>query len=230
MPREGYIALWRKSLNSSVFQNEGLWKLWCLCLMKAGHKKSWLSVDGMVKPIQLLPGQFITGRFALHAEYYKRKKKNQKTPLTLWRWMQTLEKLGNLDIKTNNRYSIITIMNWDSYQTNKKQNEHQNEQQVNNRRTTGEQQVNTNNNDNNDNNDNKKDKYGDFVKLTKDEHTKLTGRYSDIAIKSKIEDLNNYIGSTGKKYKSHYHTILAWLRKDGTPVDYKQPSLKEVVS
>jgi len=155
MPREGYIALWRKSLDSSVFQHEGLWKLWCLCLMKANHKKCWLPIEGILKPIQLLPGQFITGRFSLHKEYYKRKRKNQKTPLTLWRWMQTLEKLGNLNIKTNNKYSIITIINWDSYQNHKKPNEHLNEQQMNNRRTTDEQQMNTNNNDNNEKNDNK---------------------------------------------------------------------------
>ena len=31
--------------------------------------------------------------------------------------------------------------------------------------------------------------------------------------KNWIERLNNYIGSKGKKYKSHYHTILAWDRK-----------------
>lgn len=153
MPHKGYIALWRKSLDSGVFQNEGLWKLWCLCLMKANHKECWLPVEGMVEPVKLLPGQFIIGRFSLHKEFYKRKRKRQKTPLTLWRWMQTLEKLGNLNIKTNNKYSIITIVNWDSYQNNKKQNEQQNEQQANNKRTTGEQQVNTNNNVDNVNNE-----------------------------------------------------------------------------
>jgi len=26
--------------------------------------------------------------------------------------------------------------------------------------------------------------------------------------------LDNYIGSKGKKYKSHYHTILNWYRRD----------------
>ena len=146
MPHRGYIALWRKSLESGVFQNEGLWKLWCLCLMKANHKACWLPVEGMVEPIQLFPGQFITGRFSLHKEYYKKRKRGQKTPLTLWRWLQILEKVGNLNIKTNNKYSIITIVNWDSYQNNKQQNEQQNEQQANNKRTTSEQQANTNNN------------------------------------------------------------------------------------
>jgi hypothetical protein len=38
-----------------------------------------------------------------------------------------------------------------------------------------------------------------------------------VAAKEKIERLNNYIGSSGKKYKSHYHTILNWSRNDPPP-------------
>jgi hypothetical protein len=31
-----------------------------------------------------------------------------------------------------------------------------------------------------------------------------------------MENLNNYIWQKGKDpYKSHYHTILTWLKKDG---------------
>ena len=29
-----------------------------------------------------------------------------------------------------------------------------------------------------------------------------------------MEKLNSYIGSKGKKYKSHYHTLISWLKKD----------------
>lgn len=61
---------------------------------------------------------------------------------------------------------------------------------------------------------NKKEIYLEFVRLTKDEYKKLVEKYNEIIIKNKIEDLNDYIGSKGKKYKSHYHTILSWLRKD----------------
>ena len=31
-----------------------------------------------------------------------------------------------------------------------------------------------------------------------------------------IDKLNNYLGSTGKRYKSHYFTILSWARKENT--------------
>ncbi|HDY88572.1 MAG TPA: hypothetical protein ENH82_10760 [bacterium] len=60
-----------------------------------------------------------------------------------------------------------------------------------------------------------KDKYMDFVSLSKDEHSKLIERFGSISIlKEKITALNDYLGSTGKKYASHYHTILTWARKD----------------
>jgi len=58
-----------------------------------------------------------------------------------------------------------------------------------------------------------KDKYGEFVSLTKEEHQKLIKKFGEQQTKEKIEDLNLGIGSKGYKYKSHYHTILNWHRR-----------------
>lgn len=49
--------------------------------------------------------------------------------------------------------------------------------------------------------------------LTKEEFDKLKSRLSE-QTDSYIERLSNYIASTGKRYKSHYATILAWTAKD----------------
>lgn len=59
-----------------------------------------------------------------------------------------------------------------------------------------------------------KDIYLEFVKLTKSEHEKLLTDYGEKTTGEMIERLNDYIGSKGKKYKSHYHTIKSWIRKD----------------
>jgi len=59
----------------------------------------------------------------------------------------------------------------------------------------------------------KKEKHFDSVFLTKDEYEKLKERFGDLT-QSLIENLNNYIMSTGKQYKSHYHTILNWQSKN----------------
>ncbi len=62
----------------------------------------------------------------------------------------------------------------------------------------------------------KKNKYLDFVFLSDDEFNKLKDKLSIKVANDYIERLNNYIGSTGKKYKSHYYTILTWFRKNNT--------------
>lgn len=59
-----------------------------------------------------------------------------------------------------------------------------------------------------------KDKYLEYVYLTIEENQKLIDKFGKTETKEYIERLNNYIGSTGKRYKSHYHTILNWSAKD----------------
>lgn len=59
-----------------------------------------------------------------------------------------------------------------------------------------------------------KKKYLDFIFLTDEEHEKLVNKFGNKIADDWIKTLNNGIGSKGYKYKSHYHTILAWHRKD----------------
>ena len=56
--------------------------------------------------------------------------------------------------------------------------------------------------------------YGDFVKLTEEEYQKLVEQFGRDGADRRIEKLNLYKGSTGKKYKSDYLTILSWERRD----------------
>lgn len=69
----------------------------------------------------------------------------------------------------------------------------------------------------------------DCVKLTDSEYKKLLDAFALEETLEKIERLNNYVMSTGKKYKSHYHTILNWSKKDSPKkheeIKYKEPDL-----
>lgn len=60
-----------------------------------------------------------------------------------------------------------------------------------------------------------KEKFGEFenVLLAKEEIDKLKSKLGE-QTDSYIERLSNYIASTGKRYKSHYATILSWIQKD----------------
>ena len=109
------------------------------------------------------------------------------------------------------------MLSWSDYQSD----EQQNEQQVNNKRTTTEQQVNTNKNVKNvkeQKNVKKKDiipkvKFAEFVSLTQDEYDKLVLAHSEDRTKQMIEILDNYKGANNKKYASDYRAILNWVVK-----------------
>ena len=61
-----------------------------------------------------------------------------------------------------------------------------------------------------------KDIHLDCVLLSKDEFSKLTESFGIEGTNERIKNLNDYVMSKGAKYKSHYHTILNWERKNGT--------------
>ena len=62
----------------------------------------------------------------------------------------------------------------------------------------------------------KDEKLGEFknVKITEDELQKLNLKIGENETQIMIERLSGYLASSGKKYKSHYATILNWTRKD----------------
>jgi len=58
--------------------------------------------------------------------------------------------------------------------------------------------------------------YGDegVCKLTNNEYKKLVEKFGEADAKARIQNLENYVLSKGKRYKSHYSTILMWYDKD----------------
>lgn len=50
--------------------------------------------------------------------------------------------------------------------------------------------------------------------MTKEEYEKICTQYGEPLTRCAIEILNQYIGSTGKKYKSHYMTMIGWPIKE----------------
>ena len=75
-----------------------------------------------------------------------------------------------------------------------------------------------------------KHKYGEYnnVLLTDEELDKLIAEFPDY--QKRIENLSNYIASTGKKYKSHYATIRNWARRDGEKQNVKGAKAQELDS
>lgn len=65
--------------------------------------------------------------------------------------------------------------------------------------------------------------YGEFnnVLLTDEEYQKLKTRFIDY--ETRIQKLSSYIASSGKRYKSHYATILTWANNE-TKKEQKAPT------
>ena len=144
MSKQGYIKLYRQITDTPVWADSDKLKLWLMCLMKATHDEKTQVVGNQI--IELKAGQFITGRSALSDEFNRDVKKDRRVDgLTLFRWLSLFEKMEMLNIKKTNKYSLVTVLNWDKYQGQRTSNE----QQLNNKRTSNEQQLDTNKNDKN---------------------------------------------------------------------------------
>jgi hypothetical protein len=143
----GYVKLWRKSCESAIWKNHDLFRFWIWCLMKASHKKITEHIN--FQNIELEPGQFIFGRIKSSQECGL----SQQTVRTC---LKSLRCSQNLTIKSTNKYSIITIINWDIYQVSDPETNQQSNRSVTSKQPASNQQVTTNKNDKNVKNDKKK--------------------------------------------------------------------------
>jgi DNA-binding transcriptional regulator YhcF (GntR family) len=131
---DGWIKLHRKMLdNPVVWKDSDHLAVWIYLLLNATHKD--MDVLFKNKRITLKPGQLITSRKSIA-------KKLDISESKVHRVLKMLEIEQQIEQQTSNKNRLITIVGWNEYQSC----EQQIEQQVNNNRTTSEQQVNTNKN------------------------------------------------------------------------------------
>lgn len=69
-------------------------------------------------------------------------------------------------------------------------------------------------------------KFAEFVQMKQEEFDKLVEQYGEPFAMQCITELDNYKGSSGKKYKSDYRAILNWVVDR---VKEKYPKLKAIV-
>jgi DnaD/phage-associated family protein len=101
--------------------------------MKASHTDHKQLVG--MKMVDLKPGQFVFGRSKAASEL-------NLSESTVWRYMKLLEKLDSIALKSNNKFTVVTIGKWGDYQSH----DTEGGQQMDNKWTTKEQQMDTNKN------------------------------------------------------------------------------------
>jgi len=147
----GWIKLWRKLEDNPIFKNPRLLQLWIYCLFKANHRKNKAMIG--FQEIPLTPGQFITGRYSLAKDLGLKPRSTRSS----WNWLKILESMRFLTIKSTNKYSIVSINNWHTYQGNEMEDYQQPYQRDTIKIPSKYHQNTTDKNDKNVKNDKKKD-------------------------------------------------------------------------
>jgi len=199
---EGWIKLHRKLLKNPIVCKDGdHLAVWVYLLLNATHKDYPSVFKG--EKVTLKPGQLITGRKSISKELRVHESKVQRI-LTCFENEHQIEQLrGN-----NNR--LISIVSWDEYQTSEQLIEHE----MNIKRTTDEQLMNTNKNVKNNKNKRireEKQAYADNVLLTPKQFETLLKKHGEEKTKAIIDKLNDYKIGTGKTYDSDYLAITRWV-------------------
>lgn len=207
IPR-GYVLLARRLLDSSVMMGPLIrLKLWVWLLLKANHQP--------YKNIER--GQVLTTIEEMRSAcaYMIGYRSVRQTKDQIRNAYEALTKAKMITTTKTTRGLIVSICNYDYYQ-NPANYEAHNEKATKPLRSQSTPHTIYKNvkNDNNDKKEKDKRLFSEFVYLTNDEYQRLLERFGELGTKDRIEKLNNYIGSKGNKYKSHYHTILTWANRD----------------
>lgn len=121
-----WFKLHRKIKTSPVFDNPKLLKTWIWCLCEASFKERDQIVGKQI--VHLKRGQFVFGRFAAAREL-------NLNDRTVYDYMKLLEKLEMITINSNNKFSVVSVVNWVLYQDKENENQQQTTSKVSNENT-----------------------------------------------------------------------------------------------
>lgn len=206
----GWIKVWRKIEETSFYKDSYALHLAIHLIQRSNHKPTKFIMNK--REVTLERGQVIVGRFSLAED-------TGMTPSTVRDKLALLKNVGFCDIKSTNKFSIVTICKYDAYQQREDEDRQQVRQQNDNRMTTGRQQNDTYKNDKNDKND-KNEKNILRAAAREDDGTpegkvsttqaELIAYFTD-AFKQATG--NDYVVNRGKDYKLA-HSILKQISVD----------------
>ena len=203
----GYVKLWRKLKDKDIWLKEKFTRgqAWVDLIILANHRPGHIRKRGIRIDLERGDVGWSERELAKRWRWSRNKVRRFINELCL----ENDQKMAQQTIPQNkNITSCYSIVNYNQYQGNDTANDTTKEPQRSHKRYQ-------NNNVKNVKNDKEYIILGEFknVKLTKEELAKLKTSFK-FDYNERIENLSHYVESTGKKYKSHYATILNWGRKD----------------
>ena len=137
---EGWVKIHRKLLdNPVVCKDSETFSIWLYLLLSATHQEIPAVFKG--KKITLKKGQLITGILSISKKLKINKDKVQRT-------LKCFEADNQIEQETSNKNRLISILNWEQYQSS----DNENDKQLINKCETTDKQLITNKNVKNDNN------------------------------------------------------------------------------
>ena len=190
-----------------MFRGSVFYEMWMACETAEERAELWQAIMEYwmfgKEPPQKFKRDFVNVRFILDKSKSLKQKRSDA-------WKQ----------HTGNQYT-----QWDS---KRKSNQQAQKTSVEQMEQVGTNGTNKNKKENKNIKENNKRKFLEFVELSDEEYTKLIQDYWKARTDDFIARLNDYIGSSWKKYKSHYFTLLNFMRRDGVKKIEKQETPKEV--
>lgn len=225
----GFIKLFRCIEDSFFWNDSQAVHLWIQLLLSANHRDKEMLLSG--ERVIIKSGQFVCSRNTLSLKTGINESKIQRI-------LKVFESEQMIEQQMNSKYRMISISNWSKYQGS----EQVNEQQMNSRRTTDEQQMNTNNNNKNEKNDKNKEK-DTIVSKKKDKPSGLLPVYFQFMILGltpdkailKAEKFYSYYQSNGWKVSKNpmkdWKAATSGIWCDFTKVvGYQKDHLKYIVN
>lgn len=133
MENKGWVKLWRNQFSSWISKKpfcDGY--AWCYLYQKANHKTGMVNFRN--EYIKVERGQLLTSKLQLQEIFgwtYRR----------VGNFLKALENDEMIRYRTTNRYIVITIVNYDKYQSKEEKSDEQNEEQIMNRLGTDYEQI-----------------------------------------------------------------------------------------
>ncbi len=188
----GWLKLHRSLLEWEWYKDHNTRCVFIHCLLRANFEDcKW---QGIVIPC----GSFVTsiGNMA---------KEVGISPQNVRTSLGKLKSTSNLTIKTTNKYTVISVNNWDSYQDTNKQT---NKQSTNNQQTT-------NNSIRNKERKEIKNKYNTLDLITTEVIGDIAKQYqvSFGSVAKELDSMKLYCQSNGKSYQDYRAALQNWVRR-----------------
>ena len=114
MPKSSWLKLWRNVLNNPlIMKDPEYFMLWHVLLCKAEFEPKQSLFGG--KPIMLRPGQLTTGRKQLALITGISESKVERI-------LNAFESGQQIEQQKSSKNRLITVLNWDKYQSREQQN------------------------------------------------------------------------------------------------------------